>query len=90
MALAGTNCATRTVPPAAARASFGSARRPTPPAIGPEGRQAEAEAAAVAHEFASAHPAGKQAVDQLIVHLAMGAPEMVEKGVADFHAGLPW
>ena len=26
----------------------------------------------------------------VIVHLAMGAPEMVKKSVADFHAGLPW
>ena len=44
----------------------------------------------MAHERAPAHPAGKQAVDQRILRLAMAQPEMVEKCVPGFHAGLPW
>ena len=41
------------------------------------------------HELAAAQPAGKQAVDELIMHLAMGAPEKLDKRVAGFHTGLP-
>jgi hypothetical protein len=55
----------------------------------PKRCQAQAQTAAMADEFAAAQPAGKQAVDQLIMHLAMGAPKKLDKSVAGFHAGLP-